>query len=92
MKGLYVDENGNASLDIPEMLQQMSLPDTEANRDLAVEVATRVFRELNVITEKTVVSHNHKHRCVRCRTDWLHNGKKANCIQPKYAQCPNCKN
>lgn len=92
MKGLYISDDGRAEFDVPEFLRANGFPDTEKNRDMAIKVMEQVFREQGIIGKTTKVAHNHIHRCVRCQTDWRHDGLRTKCILPKYAQCVKCKN
>lgn len=91
MKDIYI-ENQKLHFDIPEILQGLGLPDTEANRNLAVEVAAQTAVDAGLLLPGAKVEHTHLHRCVSCRSDWKHDGKKVKCMLPKYAQYPNCKN
>jgi len=87
--GMYSVDN-KLEVDIPEMLAHFGYEDTEANRDLCVEIAEKAIRESGLVNKNATTQHTHHHRCLMCGRKFSHDGKRKKCRLPKDTFCQRC--
>lgn len=93
-KGIYISgqpPHRKLELDIPELLEHLGIEDTEANRDMLVELGQQACEQAGLVCDTTVIAHSHKHNCPGNHDHayaWLHSGKRKDCKLPRNSHCP----